>query len=117
MSEQPAGSVPSGGSAEQESANAGKKDAKKPEKKELKEYSMEEIAKHDKESDLWVAVNGQVLDVTDFANRHPGGKPALLLYAGKEASEEFNMLHEANVVEKYSPDSIIGTYKQEKKDE
>ncbi|BGP42454.1 Osmotic growth protein [Rhodotorula kratochvilovae] len=38
---------------------------------------------------------------------------ALLLYAGKEASEEFNMLHDAKVVAKYAPDTIVGTYKQE----
>ena len=26
---------------------------------------------------------------------HPGGKKAIMLYAGKDASEEFNMLHGA----------------------
>lgn len=79
-------------------------------KKEQKHFTLDEVAKHNTEGDCWVAVNGQVLDVTQFADRHPGGKPALLLYAGKEASEEFNMLHEANVVEKYAPEIVLGTY-------
>lgn len=70
--------------------------------------SAEEVAKHKTESDCWVIVNGQVLDVTEFLPDHPGGKKAILLYAGKDASEEFNMLHEADVVEKYAPNSIIG---------
>lgn len=35
-----------------------------------------------------------------------------MLYAGKDASEEFNMLHDKNVVQKYAPDAIIGTLKK-----
>jgi len=73
-----------------------------------KEYTWEEIAKHNKEADCWVVVNGQVLDVTHFLKDHPGGKKAILIYAGKDATEEFNMLHKPDVVEKYAPDSIIG---------
>jgi len=71
-------------------------------------YTLEEVAKHNKESDCWVVVNGQVLDVTKFLPDHPGGAKAILLYAGKDASEEFNMLHKPEVISKYAPDSIIG---------
>ena len=63
--------------------------------------SLEEVAKHNKEDDCWVVVNGQVLDVTEFMPDHPGGKKAIMVFAGKDASEEFNMLHDANVIEKY----------------
>ncbi|KAE8210755.1 hypothetical protein CF327_g5410 [Tilletia walkeri] len=78
---------------------------------EQKEYTLEEVAKHDKKDDVWIAVNGQVLNVTNFLGDHPGGEQALLLYAGKEASEEFNMLHDPKVVQKYAASTIIGTYK------
>lgn len=77
-----------------------------------KVYTHEEVAKHNTESDCWVIVNGEVLNVTKFLPDHPGGKKAILLYAGKDATEEFNMLHEKNVVVKYAPDSIIGKIKQ-----
>jgi succinate dehydrogenase/fumarate reductase flavoprotein subunit len=77
----------------------------------MKQYSMEEVAKHNKESDCWVVVNGQVLDVTKFLSVHPGGKQAILLFAGKDATTEFNLIHKKDVVEKYAPDSIIGTLK------
>lgn len=30
-----------------------------------KTFSMEEVAKHNKKDDIWVTVNGQVLDVTN----------------------------------------------------
>ena len=56
-----------------------------------------------------MVVNGQVLDVTNFLPDHPGGKKAILLFAGKDATDEFNMLHKPDVVQKYSPESIIGT--------
>lgn len=71
-------------------------------------FSLAEVAKHNTDSDCWVVVNGEVLNVTSFLNDHPGGKKAIMLYAGKDASEEFNMLHKPDVVKKYAPECIIG---------
>ena len=71
--------------------------------------SAEEVAKHNKDNDCWVILNGKVYDVTSFLPDHPGGKRAITLYAGKDASEEFNMLHAPNVLTKYlSPESCLG---------
>jgi cytochrome b involved in lipid metabolism len=63
----------------------------------------EQVASHNKESDCWVILNGKVYDVTAFLPDHPGGKKAILAYAGKDASEEFNALHNKNVLVKYLP--------------
>lgn len=52
-----------------------------------KEFSMEEIAKHNKKDDLWIAVKGVVLDVTNWLDEHPGGPQALFSHMGKDASE------------------------------
>merc|ERR1712137_245113 len=73
------------------------------------ELSLDEVAKHNTDKDCWVVVNSQVLDVTEFLADHPGGKRAIMLYAGKDASEEFNMLHDPKVVKKYlAPKQILG---------
>ena len=46
--------------------------------------------------------------MTNFLADHPGGKGAIMLYAGKDATAEFNMLHKPDVVAKYAPECIIG---------
>ncbi|CAE8694034.1 unnamed protein product, partial [Polarella glacialis] len=71
-------------------------------------YTMDEVAKHTTKSDCWVVVDGQVLNVTSFLSEHPGGELAILTFAGKDATEEFNMIHPPDVIGKYAPDAIIG---------
>ena len=89
------------------------------------EYSMEEVAKHNKKDDLWIAVKGIVLDVTNWLDEHPGGPQALFSHMGKDASEglfrllfmqmfdltletEFEMLHDDEVIPKYAANIVIG---------
>lgn len=36
------------------------------------EFTLEEVAKHNKKDDLWIAVKGVVLNVTDWVEEHPG---------------------------------------------
>merc|ERR1712178_369623 len=71
-------------------------------------YSLEEVAKHTVKGDCWVVVAGQVLNVSNFLSQHPGGELAILTFAGKDATEEFNMIHPPDVIGKYAPDAIIG---------
>jgi cytochrome b involved in lipid metabolism len=68
-------------------------EAAAPPEKKLGTYTEEEVAKHNKDNDCWVIIEGKVLDVTNFLPDHPGGKKAILLYAGRDATEEFLMLH------------------------
>jgi predicted heme/steroid binding protein len=71
-------------------------------------YTMADVEKHNTEQDCWVVVNGQVLDTTKFLPDHPGGVLAIVTFAGKDATEEFNMVHPPDVIQKYFPEGIIG---------
>merc|ERR550532_1194774 len=71
-------------------------------------YSKEEVAKHTTKSDCWVILHDKVLNVTNFLSQHPGGELAILTFAGKDATAEFDMIHPPDVVGKYAPDAIIG---------
>merc|ERR1712066_1210287 len=70
--------------------------------------TMVEVAKHTTKTDCWVVVSDQVLDVTKFLGEHPGGELAILTFAGKDATEEFDMIHPPDVIGKYAPDAVIG---------
>merc|ERR1719163_2741288 len=70
--------------------------------------SLEEVAKHTTKTDCWVVVAGEVLNVTKFLPDHPGGELAILTFAGKDATAEFNMIHPPDVIGKYAPDAVIG---------
>merc|ERR1739844_725260 len=71
-------------------------------------YTKEEVAKHTTKTDCWVILNDKVLNVTNFLSQHPGGELAILTFAGKDATEEFNMIHPPDVIPKYAPDAVIG---------
>merc|ERR1712137_759892 len=71
-------------------------------------YSMEEVEKHNTNTDCWVVLHGRVLNVTSFLKEHPGGELAIMTFAGKDATKEFDMIHPPGVVEKYAPHAVIG---------
>ena len=103
----PSSSTASASSSAPSSAPAPKAEAVQ----EYKEYTMEEVAQHNTEKDCWVVVDGQVLNVTKFLPDHPGGKKAVLIYAGKDATAEFLMMHKLDVIPRYAPYTVIGKIK------
>lgn len=78
-----------------------------------RDLSLEEIMKHNTEEDCWVIIKDTVYDLTKFLSDHPGGKKAIMLFAGKDATEEFDMLHPPNVLKKYlTPEVVLGPVKK-----
>lgn len=74
-----------------------------------KSIPVSEIARHCTPEDCWVALNGQVYNLTEFMDRHPGGPTTILTWAGKEASAFFNKIHTGVKVEQYlRPEALVG---------
>ena len=60
--------------------------------------SAEEVARHADRDDCWVIVGGEVFDVTEFLDRHPGGRAILFGFAGQDATTMFDALHDPEIL-------------------
>lgn len=68
-----------------------------------KQFTRQEIEKHNTEQDCWLVVDNKVYDVTSVLAWHPGGKAAVLGHAGKvhqETSNEFASIHDGFAYQK-----------------
>ncbi len=45
--------------------------------KQKKTFTIDEVASHNSRTDCWTIISGQVYELTDFINRHPGGDEVL----------------------------------------
>lgn len=75
-----------------------------------KQFTRQEIEKHNSENDCWLVVDGKVYDSTSVLAWHPGGKAAILGHAGKvhqETSDEFASIHDGFAYQKLK-ECILG---------
>jgi len=52
--------------------------------------NMEEISKHNKQTDCWYLINGKVYNITSFFGSHPAGDSAMVPSCGKDATAAYN---------------------------
>merc|ERR1712154_414813 len=57
---------------------------------QFKEYTMEEISKHNKKDDIWIIIDNGVYDVTAFWRQHPVNANLVYQFAGKDATEAYH---------------------------
>mmetsp|Transcript_73342 Transcript_73342/g.237198 ORF Transcript_73342/g.237198 Transcript_73342/m.237198 type:complete len:518 (-) Transcript_73342:83-1636(-) len=67
----------------------------------MRSISAAELAQHAEPGNLWLAVDGDVYDVSKFARLHPGGAKVLEQLAGHDVTTEFYELHRHDVLAKY----------------
>jgi len=66
-----------------------------------KRFSAADVASHKTAKDLYIIVDEDVYDLTDFQEEHPGGKKILSRVAGKDASKQFWKYHNDSILKKY----------------
>lgn len=59
-------------------------------------FSRIEVANHASEDDCWIIIGDNVVDVSTFLDEHPGGLDLLLEHAGKDATDDFRVVHGTN---------------------
>jgi predicted heme/steroid binding protein len=57
-----------------------------------KKYTMADVGQHAREGDCWVAVGGEVYDITSFGGDHPGGR-VIFRECGRDATRVLNQKH------------------------
>lgn len=55
--------------------------------------TVEELASHNSEDDIWMALNGLVYNVTAYMPYHPGGGAELMRAAGGDGTRLFHEIH------------------------
>ncbi|CAJ0646500.1 5117_t:CDS:2 [Entrophospora sp. SA101] len=57
---------------------------------EIRNYTLEELKKHNRRDDAWSAFNGKIYNITPYIKFHPGGEKELMRGAGKDGTKLFN---------------------------
>ena len=73
-----------------------------------KQFTREEIEKHNGDHDCWIVINGKVYDATGVLSWHPGGKASILAHAGKvhqDTTDEYASIHDD-----YATQKLQGSY-------
>ncbi|KAI1635414.1 nitrate reductase [Biscogniauxia mediterranea] len=58
--------------------------------------TIDELRKHDGETEPWFVVDGQIYDGTRFLDGHPGGAASIIGAAGQDVTDEFLAIHSEN---------------------
>ncbi|KUJ10845.1 putative acyl-CoA dehydrogenase [Mollisia scopiformis] len=79
-----------------------------------KTFTTQDVAAHNKPNDLYIVVDEDVYDLTQFQDEHPGGKKILTRVAGKDASKQFWKYHNEGILKKYKSKLQVGSLNTKK---
>ena len=69
-------------------------------------YTMEKVKVNNSATSCWSAINGNVYDLTNWINQHPGGSGAIRGLCGTDGSAEFSGKHKGQS----NPESRLASY-------
>lgn len=85
---------PAGGGGVSAASSSGAKT--RPDGSAWPEYSWRQVAEHATAESNWMIMGDDVLDVTEFQSKHPGGREMLALAAGRDVTDLFAQYHVMN---------------------
>ena len=56
-------------------------------------YTLAQVAQHATAASCWAVVSKNVYDLTDWVDRHPGGRARILSMCGKDSTDAFTQQH------------------------
>lgn len=73
-------------------------------------YTLAEVAKHNRADDCWMAIRGQVYDLTSYLSQHPTAPQVIVPACGTEATHAYET---KNVGRPHSPyaDELLKKYR------
>ena len=77
-----------------------------------KEYTMEEVSKHNAFPSIWSVYKGNVYDITPYIKCHPGGVKILEKVYGKDMTALYNKFHAYVNIDAMIGGLKIGTIKK-----
>mmetsp|Transcript_13814 Transcript_13814/g.55541 ORF Transcript_13814/g.55541 Transcript_13814/m.55541 type:complete len:143 (-) Transcript_13814:5750-6178(-) len=84
---------------------------------EERQYSLLEVARHNKRKDCWMVIHGKVYDVTSFLLDHPGGEDILVETSGRDATREFEDVGHSTEARSALKDLYVGTLREPTEEE
>ncbi|HNE90003.1 MAG TPA: cytochrome b5-like heme/steroid binding domain-containing protein [Actinomycetota bacterium] len=70
-------------------------------------YTAAEVATHNTAGDCWTSINGNVYDLTDWEDKHPGGAERIIALCGTDGSSAFDDQHSGEP----EPEDMLAEYK------
>lgn len=74
--------------------------------KALDEIKDDVLIQHSSEDDCWVAIHGDVYDLTNFAEEHPAGSESIYNLCGTDGTGAFQAVHNKNMLNDFEDDKV-----------
>ncbi|CAI7609598.1 unnamed protein product [Penicillium glandicola] len=78
---------------------------------ELPEYTLKDVAAHNTKGDTWMIIHGQVFDLTEYLQDHPGGVETLVEVAGTDATAAYEDVGHSEDAREIMQPFLVGTLK------
>jgi cytochrome b5 len=75
-----------------------------------KSFTAEEMRGHNTDKSCWIAVHGEVFDVTDFLEEHPGGYDIIVASSGRDATQDFDEIGHSSAARDMLKKYKLGSY-------